>query len=176
MHCWIPYSRTLSREKTFANWWFSRRKLSQLTRFCSAKGATPPNFTKKTCANSHKIAKLVKVFSLKSFPIIYGTSKTVTTYYSIYLKQVTGNSTRPWALLGEFRDAHLGQEWVNCLGNTARPWALLSLGMHICRKNEQTALEIPQGLEHCLVSFRDAHLAQEWANCLGNSTRPWECL
>ena len=30
---------------------------------------TPPNLAEKTFANSHKTLKLVKVFSLKSFPL-----------------------------------------------------------------------------------------------------------
>ena len=34
--------------------------------------AMPPNFAEKTFMNSHKISKLAKVFSLKSFPL-YGT-------------------------------------------------------------------------------------------------------
>ena len=36
------------------------------------KDATPPNFTMKTFANSHKTSKFVKVFSLESF-MLYGT-------------------------------------------------------------------------------------------------------
>ena len=47
----IPYSRKLSREKTFAKIRFSRRKLLQIARFCSAKGAMLPNFAQK---NFHK--------------------------------------------------------------------------------------------------------------------------
>ena len=35
------------------------------------KDGTPPNFAEKTVANSHKSAKFVKVFSLKSFPLYY---------------------------------------------------------------------------------------------------------
>ena len=51
---------TIFAEKTFAD--------------CSLlqpKVATPPNFAEKTFANSHKIAKFAKVFSLESFPL-YG--------------------------------------------------------------------------------------------------------
>ena len=33
------------------------------------KDTTPPNLAEKTFANSHKTLKLVKVFSLKSFPL-----------------------------------------------------------------------------------------------------------
>ena len=36
--------------------------------------ATPPNFAKKTFANSHKTSKSAKVFSFKSFPL-YDTFK-----------------------------------------------------------------------------------------------------
>ena len=70
---WIPYSRKLSREKTFANWWknqknrFSQRKLSRIARLCRAKDATPPNFAEKTFTNSHKTAKFTKVWK---FPAI----------------------------------------------------------------------------------------------------------
>ena len=70
---WIPYSRKLSREKTFANWWknqknrFSRRKLSRIARLCRAKDATPPNFAEKTFTNSHKTTKFTKVWK---FPAI----------------------------------------------------------------------------------------------------------
>ena len=38
---------------------------------CRTKEYYAPNFTEKTFVNSHKIAKFVKVFSLKSFPL-YG--------------------------------------------------------------------------------------------------------
>ena len=50
---------------------FSRRKLSQIARFCSAKGCHAPNFAEKTLAYSHKTAKFAKVFSPESFPL-YG--------------------------------------------------------------------------------------------------------
>ena len=42
----VVYSRKLSREKTFANWWkiwFSQRKLSQIAGFCHTKGRHAPN-------------------------------------------------------------------------------------------------------------------------------------
>ena len=43
-----------------------------LLAYATPKDTTPPNFTEKTFANSHKTAKFMKVFSLKSFPL-YGT-------------------------------------------------------------------------------------------------------
>ena len=56
----------LSRQKTFANWWFWRRKLLA----CAVpKEATPANFTEKTFVNGHKTVKFAKVFTLKSFPL-----------------------------------------------------------------------------------------------------------
>ena len=60
----VPYSRKLSREKTFANWW--KIQFSRIAHFCSAKDAMPPNFAEKT------FACFAKVFSLESFPL-YGT-------------------------------------------------------------------------------------------------------
>ena len=65
--CRILYSGKPSREKTSAN---SQRKL-----FCSllAHQRMPhPQIHGKTFANSHKIVKFTKVFSLESFPL-YGT-------------------------------------------------------------------------------------------------------
>ena len=70
----IPYSRKLSREKTFCNWWkirFSWRKLLRIARFCFAKRCHAPNFAEKTFAYSHKTAKFVKVFSLESFYTVF---------------------------------------------------------------------------------------------------------
>ena len=66
----VPYSRKLSRKKTFANWWnlrFSQRKLSQIVHFSHAKGHHAPKFHRETFASSHKTVKFVKVFSLQSF-------------------------------------------------------------------------------------------------------------
>ena len=66
----IPYSGKLSREKTFADWWkydFCGENFCGLLAFAAPKDATPPNFTEKTFANSHKTAKSAKVFSLESF-------------------------------------------------------------------------------------------------------------
>ena len=68
----IPYSGKLSREKTFANWRFSRRKLSWIARLCRTKGRHALKFRGENFrANSHKTAKFAKVFSLESFPL-YG--------------------------------------------------------------------------------------------------------
>ena len=50
---------------------FSWRKLSQIARFCLAKRCHTPNFAEKTFTYSHKTAKFVEVFSLKSF-LLYG--------------------------------------------------------------------------------------------------------
>ena len=50
---------------------FSRRKLSRIVCFCSAKGCHAPDFAEKTFAYSHKTAKFAKVF--ESFPL-YGMS------------------------------------------------------------------------------------------------------
>ena len=50
---------------------FSRRKLSRIAHFSSAKGRYAPNFAEKTFAYSRKTAKFAKVFSLESFPL-YG--------------------------------------------------------------------------------------------------------
>ena len=43
---------------------FSRRKLSRIARFCSAKGRHPPNFAEKSISLTHKTAKFApsKVF------------------------------------------------------------------------------------------------------------------
>ena len=43
----IPYSGKLSKEKTFANWWFSLRKLSRIARICYAKGRHAPSFARR---------------------------------------------------------------------------------------------------------------------------------
>ena len=46
----IPFSGKLLREKTFVNWWkmwFSWRKLSQIVRFCHAKGHHAPKFRRE---------------------------------------------------------------------------------------------------------------------------------
>ena len=64
----LPYSGKLLREKNFRelvkNTIFTE-KLSRIARFCSTKGATPPNFVEKTSANSHKTVKFAKVFPSK---------------------------------------------------------------------------------------------------------------
>ena len=56
------------REKTFEKCNFCGENFHRLLAFAMPKDATPPNFT---FANSHKTAKLAKVFSLESFPL-YG--------------------------------------------------------------------------------------------------------
>ena len=61
---YISHSRKLTLEKTFANWWFSHRKLFSLVH---PKDTKPQNFAEKTFVNSHKTLKFEKVFSLKSF-------------------------------------------------------------------------------------------------------------
>ena len=48
---------------------FRGRKLSRIAPFTVPKDTTPPNFTEKTFANSHKTAKFVKVFSLEIFSL-----------------------------------------------------------------------------------------------------------
>ena len=99
----ILYSVKLSREKTFVNWWkiqFLQRKLSPIARFCSTKGATPPNFMEKTFANSHKTAKFVKVFSLKGF-LLYSRRKhqscppTFANFLSVTVQYLVLNQANP---------------------------------------------------------------------------------
>ena len=50
---------------------FCGENLHGLLNFAMPKDATPPNFTEKTFANSHKTTKFAKVFSLESFQL-YG--------------------------------------------------------------------------------------------------------
>ena len=54
-----PYSGKLFKGENFC----------KLLAFAVPKDATPPNFAEKTFMNSHKTAKFVKVFFLKSFPL-----------------------------------------------------------------------------------------------------------
>ena len=61
----IPYTGKLSREKSFANWWNSWRKLASTTNYV---WVWPPILHRKLA----KTSKFAKVFSLKSFPL-YGT-------------------------------------------------------------------------------------------------------
>ena len=69
----IPYSGKLSREETFVKFGekdnIRGENFRRLLAFAVPKDTTPPNFTKKTFTDSHKTAKFVKVFSLKSFPL-----------------------------------------------------------------------------------------------------------
>ena len=48
---------------------FWGEKFHKLLACATQKDTTPPNFVEKTFTNSHKTAKFVKVFSLKSFPL-----------------------------------------------------------------------------------------------------------
>ena len=70
----IPYSGKLSREKTFVN---GGKQEIRGKVFRGSLGATnykwvrPSIFMEKTFADSLKITKFVKVFSLESFPL-YG--------------------------------------------------------------------------------------------------------
>ena len=75
----IPYSRKLSRDKTFANQAknkISRKKLSRFAqcglRYIEAH-VTDKHFADKTFADCHKNAKFAKVFSLESFRL-YGSN------------------------------------------------------------------------------------------------------
>ena len=65
----VPYSGLLSRigEKYDV----CREYFCELLAFAAPMDAMPPNFAEKTFVNSHKTAKLMKVFSLESCPL-YG--------------------------------------------------------------------------------------------------------
>ena len=76
----ILYSGNFLRERIGEKCDFHGESFCRLLTFAMSKDATPPNFTVKTSANSHKTAKFVKVFSLECFPI-----------YSMYIK----NSAAP---------------------------------------------------------------------------------
>ena len=52
-----------------------------LLTFAVPKDATPPNFTEKTFANSHKTEKFAKVFSLEIFPLY-------SILYTVHMKQM----------------------------------------------------------------------------------------
>ena len=63
----MPYSGKLLQEKSWWKKFFWWRNLHLIAQWCHQK--TPAfKFCGKTFANSHKTAKLTKVFSLKSFP------------------------------------------------------------------------------------------------------------
>jgi len=62
----IPYSRKLSQIGDFR-----RENFHRLLIRAMLKDTMSPNFAEKTFANSHKTAKLAKVYSLQSFPL-YG--------------------------------------------------------------------------------------------------------
>ena len=59
--------RKLSQIGEKDNFW--GEKFHKLLACATQKDTTPPNFVEKTFTNSHKTAKFVKVFSLKSFPL-----------------------------------------------------------------------------------------------------------
>ena len=67
----IKYSETLLREKTLVDNAMLTEKTFIDYWLVLPKDTTPPNFVEKTFTNSHKTLsmKLVKVFSLKSFPL-----------------------------------------------------------------------------------------------------------
>ena len=83
--CRILYSGKPSREKTSAN---SRRKLS--SSLLAHQRMPHPQIHGKTFANSHKIVKFTKVFSLESF-LLYGT----------LMQQDTRTGSLVWSTLSE---------------------------------------------------------------------------
>ena len=50
---------------------FHGKNFHRLLAFAVPKDTSPPNFTEKTFTNSHKTAKLAKVFSLKTFLLLF---------------------------------------------------------------------------------------------------------
>ena len=112
----IPYSRKLSKEKTFANWWtmqFLLRKFSRIARFCHAKGHHTPNFAEKNFVYSHKTAKFTKVFSLESF-LLYDVL-----FLETYLQKQ--NTKRPTLLLPILCYAKLIRSLKHCSQNSNEP-------------------------------------------------------
>ena len=68
----LQYSRKLSQEKTFANWWkvrFFAEKTFTDHSLVPPNKAMPPNFTDKTFVNGHKPRNSQKFFSLEGFQL-----------------------------------------------------------------------------------------------------------
>ena len=82
---YIPYSRKLSREKTFVTikkYDFRRENFHGLLTFTMPIDFMFRNFAEKSFTNSHKSVKFAKVFSLECFPLYgsvsnYSTQKTL---------------------------------------------------------------------------------------------------
>ena len=69
----LSYSRKLSREKTFANWWRirnSRRKLSWIASTTNYVWVWPPFFAEKTFADGPKTLEIREGFLPRKFPAI----------------------------------------------------------------------------------------------------------
>ena len=83
----ILYSRKLSRNGEKYNFRCGENFRGLLT-FAMPKDATPQNFVEKTCVNSHKTTKFVKVFSLKSFPLYSMVIQIALSYLLVVLMQL----------------------------------------------------------------------------------------
>ena len=114
--------------ETFVNWW-EKIFVEKTFVYCSlvpSKDATPPNFAKKTFANSQKTSKFVKIFFFKSFP-----------FYRLCLIRV-------WKLTDRVKPCVLicNNQRRSCVSSPGTWWALV---LHFSWRPSQFSFQLQVG-------------------------------